>query len=93
MWIAAIIVDVNKADYVFGLKDNQKTFHDEFLELFDHAIDAYPDRFMTSLRCEAKQGSPSPRAVQTVTWVASRIVKIVHRCHHCASSTANDGQY
>ena len=25
--------------------------------------------------------------------VASRIVKIAHRCHHCASATANDGQY
>ena len=54
--IAAIVVDVNKADYVFGLKDNQKTFHDEFLELFDHAIDAYPDRFRAFESVEKNSG-------------------------------------
>ena len=36
-----------KADYVFGLKGNQKNMHDEFLELFDKCQRQHPNRFAT----------------------------------------------
>lgn len=54
--IARKVVEVNHADYVFGLKGNQKTMHDEFLELFDHAMTMYPDRFETDVQTEKNRG-------------------------------------
>ena len=43
---SVIAVD-GKADYVFGLKGNQKNMHDEFLELFDKCQRQHPNRFAT----------------------------------------------
>ena len=43
---SVIAVDC-KADYVFGLKGNQKNMHDEFLELFDKCQRQHPNRFAT----------------------------------------------
>ena len=43
--IARKVADACAADYVFGLKGNQKNLHGEFLELFDTCRKACPDRF------------------------------------------------
>ncbi len=69
--IARKVVDVCRADYVFGLKGNQKNLHDDFLELFDTCQKAYPDRFRAFATVEKNGGRHEERkCVQTdfVEW-------------------------
>ncbi len=60
-----------KADYVFGLKGNQKNMHDEFLELFDKCQRQHPNRFATFGTVEKNGGRYERRkCIQTdyVEW-------------------------
>ena len=67
---SVIAVD-GKADYVFGLKGNQKNMHDEFLELFDKCQRQHPNRFATFGTVEKNGGRYERRkCIQTdyVEW-------------------------
>ena len=71
--IAETVVEVNHANYVFGLKGNQKNMHDEFLELFDTCQTSFPQRFKEMTSVEKNGGRLEiRRAVQTdyVEWFA-----------------------
>ena len=71
--VAAVSVDVCRADYVLGLKGNQQNMHDEFLELFDTCQKAFPDRFRDATKVEKNGGRVEVRhCVQTdyVEWFA-----------------------
>ena len=71
--IARQVVTENGADYIFGLKGNQKNMHDEFLELFDKCRRMYPDRFVEHETVEKNEGRLERRhCVQTdyVDWFA-----------------------
>ena len=69
---AGIVIAVDgKADYVFGLKGNQKNMHDEFLELFDKCQRQHPNRFATFGTVEKNGGRYERRkCIQTdyVEW-------------------------
>jgi len=69
--IARQIVKENGAEYVLGLKGNQKNMHGEFLELFDKCMKMYPDRFVEHTTVEKNGGRFERRhCVQTdyVEW-------------------------
>ena len=69
--IAETVIEVNHADYVFGLKGNQKNMHDEFLELFDTCQASFPARFVETTSVEKNGGRfEKRRCVQTdyVEW-------------------------
>ena len=71
--IAETVVEVNHADYVFGLKGNQKNMHDEFQELFDSCQESFPDRFKETVSVEKNAGRlEMRRCIQTnyVEWFA-----------------------
>lgn len=71
--IARQIVKGNGADYILGLKGNQKNMHGEFLELFDKCRKMYPDRFVEHTTVEKNGGRFEQRhCVQTdyVEWFA-----------------------